>query len=182
MWDPDPDPPAQVQTSMGTMASLDPIGGSRFCSLRNCRGNCTTKPRIFFSSSWARAGSSFSRPGLARYSSSSRMLLTSLEGRQRNTWEKEGWARVQTVLDSPTILKQQQQQNPDHLLVDGGVPSAGGHPDLLVEVIADGVRDIDGGIRVSSQNGPVRETSGGKGGIDSPHVYITFSEDKHWIK
>lgn len=107
------------------------------------------------------------------------MLLTSLEGRQRNTWEKVGWARVQTVLDSPTILKQQQQQNPDYLLVDGGVPSAGSHPDLLVEVIADGVRHIDGGIRVSSQNGPVRETSGGNGGIYTSHVYITFSEVAH---
>lgn len=28
-------PPSQVHTSMGTIASLEPMGGSRFCSLRN---------------------------------------------------------------------------------------------------------------------------------------------------
>lgn len=44
-----------------------------------------------------------------------------------------------------------------HLLVDGGVASAGGHPDLLVELVADGIRHVDGGVGVSAQNGPERE-------------------------
>lgn len=77
-----------VHTSMGTIPSFDPIGGRRFCSLRNWRGNWTRKPRIFFSSSWARAGSSFSKPGFERNPSSSRIDLTSLDGKQRNTWRK----------------------------------------------------------------------------------------------
>lgn len=45
-----------------------------------------------------------------------------------------------------------------HLLVNGGVASAGGHPDLLVEVVADGIRHVNGGIGVSAQNHPERKT------------------------
>lgn len=86
---------SHVHTSMGTMASFDPMGGRRFCSLRNWRGNCTRKPRIFFSSSWARAGSSFSKPGLERKPSNSKMDRTSLDGKQRNTWRRcRGFSQV----------------------------------------------------------------------------------------
>lgn len=55
--------------------------------------------------------------------------------RQQSTWRNRGSKRQR------------------HLLVNGGVPRAGGHPDLLVEVVADGVQHVDGGVRVSSQNG-----------------------------
>lgn len=40
-----------VQISVGTMASLVPTEGMRFCSDRKSRGNWTRKPRILRSSS-----------------------------------------------------------------------------------------------------------------------------------
>ena len=41
-----------------------------------------------------------------------------------------------------------------YLLVDGGVAGAGGHPDLLVELVADRIRNVDGGVRVGAEDYP----------------------------
>lgn len=53
-------------------------------------------------------------------------------------------------------------KNPTHLLVDGGVASGGGSPHLFEERLADGVRHVDGGVRVGAQNHPDRETEAQK--------------------
>lgn len=54
-----------------------------------------------------------------------------------------------------------------HPLVDGGVTSAGGHPDLLVELIADWIRNIDGGICVSAEDRP----DGHRGRVRHTKIY-----------
>lgn len=77
-----------VQISVGTMASFVPTEGMRLCSDRKSRGNWTRKPRILRSSSWARAGSVWAKPGFDWNCSSSDMFLTKDEGRQRNTCSK----------------------------------------------------------------------------------------------
>lgn len=51
-----------------------------------------------------------------------------------------------------------------HLLVDGGVSSAGRHPDLLVEMIAEGIGHVDGRVRVGTQNHPERRGERGEEG------------------
>lgn len=50
------------------------------------------------------------------------------------------------------IISTAENWSPTHLLVDGGVTSAGGHPHLLVELVTDGVRHVDGGVCVCAQN------------------------------
>lgn len=42
------------------------------------------------------------------------------------------------------------------LLVDGGIARCGGQPHLLVELITDGVRDVDAGVCVSTEDRPAR--------------------------
>lgn len=42
-----------------------------------------------------------------------------------------------------------------YLLINGGVAAGRGHPHLLVEAIADWVRQVDAGVGVTSQDGPV---------------------------
>lgn len=46
---------------------------------------------------------------------------------------------------------------PPHLLINGGVASRCGHPHLLVEAVADGVGQVDAGVGVASEDGPVPE-------------------------
>lgn len=41
-----------------------------------------------------------------------------------------------------------------YLLINGGIAAGCGHPHLLVEAIADGVDQVDAGVRVTSQDGP----------------------------
>lgn len=42
-----------------------------------------------------------------------------------------------------------------YLLVNGGVAAGRGHPHLLVEAVADWVRQVYAGVGVTSQDGPV---------------------------
>lgn len=42
------------------------------------------------------------------------------------------------------------------LLVDGGIASCGGQPHLLVEMVTDGVRDVDAGVCVSAEDRPAQ--------------------------
>lgn len=44
-----------------------------------------------------------------------------------------------------------------HLLVDGGVAGSSGKPHLLVEVVTNRVRHVDGWVCVGAQNGPGRK-------------------------
>lgn len=44
-----------------------------------------------------------------------------------------------------------------YLLIDGSIPASRGHPHLLVETIADGVRKVDARVRVASQDCPAQE-------------------------
>lgn len=41
-----------------------------------------------------------------------------------------------------------------YLLINGGVPAGRGHPHLLVEAVADGVREIDGCVAVTAEDRP----------------------------
>ncbi len=52
-----------VHSSMGMIPSLELKEGKRFSSDRKCKGNWTRKPRIFFSSAQACAGSSIAMQG-----------------------------------------------------------------------------------------------------------------------
>ena len=47
-----------------------------------------------------------------------------------------------------------------HLLKDGGVASSRGHPHFFVEMITDGVGDIDAGVIVATQDSPVQRVGG----------------------
>lgn len=48
-----------------------------------------------------------------------------------------------------------------HLLVDCGIASTSCHPDLLVEVVTDGIWNINGGIRVCTEDSPGGGTTKG---------------------
>lgn len=61
-------------------------------------------------------------------------------------------ASVSTATEPTALMRRQ-----THLLVDGGVTGGGGHPHLLVEVVADGIRHVDGRVRVAAQDGPDRK-------------------------
>lgn len=59
-----------------------------------------------------------------------------------------------------TILAHVLIPQPDDLtdlLINGGVASRCGHPHLLVEAITDGVGQVDAGVGVASEDGPVSE-------------------------
>lgn len=51
-------------------------------------------------------------------------------------------------------------QAPQYLLVDGGVASAGGHPDLFVKRVTDGICHVDGGVCFSPEDHPEDTTRG----------------------
>lgn len=44
-----------------------------------------------------------------------------------------------------------------YLLINGGVAASRGHPHLLIEAIADGVRQVDTGVTVASQDRPAQQ-------------------------
>lgn len=51
------------------------------------------------------------------------------------------------------ILTLQVKLDP-YLLINGGVASSRGHPHLLIEAIADGIRQVDAGVSVRPQDRP----------------------------
>lgn len=52
-----------------------------------------------------------------------------------------------------------------YLLINRGVAASCGHPHLLIEAVADGVRHVDAGVSVTSEDSPTqraqREENGG---------------------
>lgn len=44
-----------------------------------------------------------------------------------------------------------------YLLINGGVAASRGHPHLLIEAIADGIREVDTGVTVASQDCPAQQ-------------------------
>lgn len=47
-----------------------------------------------------------------------------------------------------------------YLLINGGVAASRGHPHLLIEAIADGIRQVDTGVTVASQDRPAQRKRG----------------------
>lgn len=43
-----------------------------------------------------------------------------------------------------------------YLLINGGVAASRGHPHLLIEAITDGVRHVNTGVSVTSEDSPVQ--------------------------
>lgn len=49
-----------------------------------------------------------------------------------------------------------------YLLINGGVAASRGHPHLLIEAIADGIRQVDTGVTVASQDRPAQQVESNK--------------------
>lgn len=43
-----------------------------------------------------------------------------------------------------------------YLLINRGIAASCGHPHLLIEAVADGVRQVDAGVSVTSEDSPVQ--------------------------
>lgn len=43
-----------------------------------------------------------------------------------------------------------------YLLINGGVTASCGHPHLLIEAITDGIRHVDTGVSVASEDCPIQ--------------------------
>lgn len=75
-----------------------------------------------------------------------RQAAEHLEEEESNTGQALHLSSVKVPLASHT-----------HLLVDGGIAGGGGKPHLLVELVADRVRHVDGQVSVGTQDGPGRK-------------------------
>lgn len=47
-----------------------------------------------------------------------------------------------------------------YLLINGGVAASRGHPHLLIEAVADGIRQVDTGVTVASQDRAAQQKRG----------------------